>query len=281
MDADGDFIVAWVSNGQDGSLYGVYAQQYAESTATAGPSVATVRDGHRRIDPGGRLNSSIRPANGRVLSESMNIVNGATGANSVRNPSNWRLTRDGLDVSSSITSISFGINSQTRKPEADLILSGTLPMYLSAYHTGHDTKRDRQRSRWKSRWPASGSFVHNFSIFSARPLGTESPVNTTTTNGQTVSSVAMDADGDYVVTWQSYQQDGSGYGVYAQRYNANKCRKVPSFASTRQRCLPSLRRMSRWMTMATSWLPGPVTRMETRATSMPNVSRPPVHTARR
>ncbi len=222
MDADGDFIVAWVSNGQDGSLYGVYAQQYAESTATAGPSVATVRDGHRRIDPGGRLNSSIRRLTVE-FSESMNIVNGATGANSVRNPSNWRLTRDGLDVSSSITSISFGINSQTRKPEADLILSGTLAdgtyrltildTIQSATGNALDGNRDGQ---------PGGSFVHNFSIFSARPLGTESPVNTTTTNGQTVSSVAMDADGDYVVTWQSYQQDGSGYGVYAQRYNANK-----------------------------------------------------------
>ena len=30
----------------------------------------------------------------------------------------------------------------------------------------------------------------------------------------------MDADGDFVVTWSSHGQDGSGWGVYAQRYNA-------------------------------------------------------------
>ena len=29
----------------------------------------------------------------------------------------------------------------------------------------------------------------------------------------------MDADGDFVITWQSMGQDGSGYGIYAQRYN--------------------------------------------------------------
>ena len=32
--------------------------------------------------------------------------------------------------------------------------------------------------------------------------------------------VAMDLAGDFAVTWQSYGQDGSGYGVYARRYNA-------------------------------------------------------------
>jgi hypothetical protein len=35
-----------------------------------------------------------------------------------------------------------------------------------------------------------------------------------------MSTVAMDADGDFVVTWSSHGQDGSYFGVYAQRYNA-------------------------------------------------------------
>ena len=30
----------------------------------------------------------------------------------------------------------------------------------------------------------------------------------------------MDDDGDFVITWQSHGQDGSGWGIYAQRYNA-------------------------------------------------------------
>lgn len=32
-------------------------------------------------------------------------------------------------------------------------------------------------------------------------------------------AVAMDADGDYVVVWSSSNQDGSGWGIYAQRYD--------------------------------------------------------------
>ena len=56
-------------------------------------------------------------------------------------------------------------------------------------------------------------------------------VNTTIANDQKWSSVAMDADGDFVITWTSYNQDGTGNGygagvngengVYAQRYNAD------------------------------------------------------------
>ncbi len=54
----------------------------------------------------------------------------------------------------------------------------------------------------------------------------ETLVNTTTQNTQTESpynahSVAMDANGNYVVVWQSHSQDGSGQGIYAQRFNVN------------------------------------------------------------
>ena len=57
------------------------------------------------------------------------------------------------------------------------------------------------------------------------PIGSEFRVNTRTSGEQrtfteTPQSVAMDADGDFVVTWSSNGQDGSGWGVYAQRYNA-------------------------------------------------------------
>jgi hypothetical protein len=45
-------------------------------------------------------------------------------------------------------------------------------------------------------------------------------VNTFSANSQIRPAVAMDADGDFVVAWDSNLQDGSSYGVYAQRYDA-------------------------------------------------------------
>ena len=50
---------------------------------------------------------------------------------------------------------------------------------------------------------------------------TDTLVNTFTTSNQNNPAVAIDADGDFVVTWQSSDQDGDGNGIYAQRYNAS------------------------------------------------------------
>ncbi len=52
--------------------------------------------------------------------------------------------------------------------------------------------------------------------------GSEFLINTTTANAQASPAVAMDADGNFVVTWQSSGQDaGSTDGIYAQRFAAD------------------------------------------------------------
>jgi hypothetical protein len=53
----------------------------------------------------------------------------------------------------------------------------------------------------------------------AVPLGPAVPVNTYTTGKQRLPRVAADSAGNYVVTWTSQDQDGSGLGVYAQRFD--------------------------------------------------------------
>ena len=53
------------------------------------------------------------------------------------------------------------------------------------------------------------------------PLGGEFRVNQTTADNQDEPSVAMDANGNFVITWSSRNQDGSGKGVYARRFAAN------------------------------------------------------------
>jgi hypothetical protein len=50
------------------------------------------------------------------------------------------------------------------------------------------------------------------------PQGGEFRVNTWTTHWQEDPVVACDPDGNFVVAWESTFQDGSDYGIYAQRY---------------------------------------------------------------
>ena len=52
------------------------------------------------------------------------------------------------------------------------------------------------------------------------PLGGEIPVNTTRADERWYPAIASDPGGGFTVAWQSYEQDGSGYGVYARRFDA-------------------------------------------------------------
>ncbi len=55
-------------------------------------------------------------------------------------------------------------------------------------------------------------------VWSQNPVGGEFQVNTYTTSGKRSASVAMGADGDFVVVWGSFSQDGDGSGVFGQRF---------------------------------------------------------------
>jgi hypothetical protein len=55
-------------------------------------------------------------------------------------------------------------------------------------------------------------------------------VNTQIASDQVSPQIAVLTNGSYVVTWQSALQDGGGYGVYMQRFNANG---TPAGAETR------------------------------------------------
>src|SRR5262245_10815414 len=56
-----------------------------------------------------------------------------------------------------------------------------------------------------------------------QPLGLAVPANTVTTNFQNHASVGIDAAGNFVVAWQSFNQAGatSGRDIYARRFQAD------------------------------------------------------------
>jgi hypothetical protein len=68
---------------------------------------------------------------------------------------------------------------------------------------------------------------------SGAPLGTEFQVNTYTTDNQRIPAVAADTAGNFVVVWQSGSyyggQDGSGSGVFGQRFSSTGASVGPEF----------------------------------------------------
>jgi hypothetical protein len=141
VDADGDFVVVWTGNGQDGSGDGIYAQRYS--------------------------------ANGTALGSEFRVNAHTTGSQAFPSVA---MDADGDFV------VSWASNGQDGS-------------YWGIY---------------AQRYSASGS-----------AQGSEFRVNSSTSGNQARPSVAVDADGDFVIAWQADSQDGSMYGVYAQRYAAN------------------------------------------------------------
>jgi len=76
--------------------------------------------------------------------------------------------------------------------------------------------------------PPFGVYAQRFSS-SGAPLGPEFRVNTFTTGNQYAEAVAADASGNFVVVWDSDQQDGWGRGVFGQRYDSAGLPTGPEF----------------------------------------------------
>ena len=74
----------------------------------------------------------------------------------------------------------------------------------------------------------SGVFGQRFAAGGV-PLGPEFRVNTVTTDNQQQPRVATDANGNFVVVWTSEDQDGSGAGVFGQRYSSSGDPVGPEF----------------------------------------------------
>jgi len=84
-------------------------------------------------------------------------------------------------------------------------------------------------------WHSSEHDGNSYDIFAQRfringkPIGPEFQVNTYTESAQVLPAVAMDVKGNFVITWESLEQDGDDYGIFAQRFNKNGKPLGPEF----------------------------------------------------
>ena len=276
---DGNFVIAWQGPGTTAGTTEVY--RYMSQGAIAiedvdGPWVTDVltKDGSPVF------NGAVLPIpsnNGGVtelqvlFSEDLSVRDGAAGLDSVLNPNNWVLQRNGATLQGAITSIDFGFSSALNKYQATLHLDGNplaggaqgLPVgdYVlvardeindnyqydavdneGEYFVGNalDGDFDGAPGTRASVTGYSG-YMLRFSVSGTAQLGPELRVNEVPATGpdyvqvfgpslgtglareESTQSVAVDHDGDFAVAWTSYGQDDpndpTSGGVYLRLYD--------------------------------------------------------------
>lgn len=95
------------------------------------------------------------------------------------------------------------------------------------YSQGHSDLAADGRGQLVVVWSSSIQDSSDWGVFGQRlsaagaPLGDEFRVNSFTTGDQGSPSVAADEAGGFVVVWSSAEQDGSGTGIFGQRFDAD------------------------------------------------------------
>lgn len=189
----GSFVVVWTSRSQDGENGGVFGQRFASGA---------VREGTEFQVNTYTTNSQVQPA----------VCCDPAGAFVVA----WSSIQDGdgngvFGQRFSSIGIPQGTEFQVNTITIDLqdhpaISCDTAGNFVAVWES-QDQDGDRD-----------GLFARRFDR-DTMPVGTEFQVNTYTTSDQREPSVSGDAAGNFVVAWNS-RQDGSGYGVLAQRFTS-------------------------------------------------------------
>ncbi|MGB3695630.1 MAG: filamentous hemagglutinin N-terminal domain-containing protein [Spirulinaceae cyanobacterium] len=248
---DGGFVVVWESEDQDGSVQGVYGQIYDQQNSKVGgefqintattnsqedPHVTALRDGNFVVVwESNNQDGNNRGVYGQIYDSQGSKVAGefqinTTTNNSQENPSVTNLADGGFMVTwesrgqegdgdgiygqrynsnGNVIGNEFPINTTTNNDQ-------TVPTVVGLGDGGFVTiwvSRDQDGS-------GEGIYTQRFDG-SSNPVGNELQVNTETINAQRDPHITGLNDGSFVVTWESNDQDGDGKGVYAQVYDLN------------------------------------------------------------
>ena len=193
---DGGFVITWQSMGQDGSSWGVFGQRYDAAGNTLGNEfqVNTHTADYQQVASGTALHDG-----GFVITWFSNNQDGSQAG----------VYGQRYDSDGNTTGGEFQINTYTdqwqNQPSIETLNNGDFIV------TWHSNFQDGS---------FSGVFAQRFDA-TANKIGGEFQINQVTYEDQTDPDISALADGGYIVTWRSYQQDGSQGGIFARRYDAN------------------------------------------------------------
>jgi lysophospholipase L1-like esterase len=193
--SNGGLVATWTSAGQDGDGAGVYVRTFDDNGAPVSAetrvNIDTVGDqafsSVTGLVGGGFVVSYVSPGDGDDAGVFVRVFD-----------------TNGSPISAPIAVNSFTAGEQAGATVVALLSGGFVASWTSQGQDGD----------------AGGVYTQRFTAAGV-PVGTETQVNTTVAGDQTLASVAALTAGGYIVSWTSAGQDGSGAGVYFQRFDVN------------------------------------------------------------
>ncbi|MGB6865776.1 MAG: hypothetical protein WBE11_08780 [Candidatus Aminicenantaceae bacterium] len=248
MDKDGDFVITWQAHGQDGSFLGVTAQRFHKDGKAVGrefvvttytsshqsdPDIAMDWDGNFIItwSSGGqdgydwgvfaqRFNRKGKPLGSEFQVNSYADNAQFTPAIAMAENGNFVITwaswlQDGYD---------WGVFAQRYNSKGEPLGNEFQVNTFMKWYQWHPAIAMDRKGNFVITWSSEKQDGSSFGIFAHRfnkngeALGTEFQVNTYTKKSQDYPAVAMDNGGNFVISWESQNQDGSGTGIFAQMF---------------------------------------------------------------
>jgi len=191
----GDFVVVWQSEAQDGSLAGIFGQRLDPDGVKLGPEFqVNTYTTSQQFDPALAADGA---GNFVVVWESSGQDGSLGGIFGQR-----------YDGGGAALGTEFAVNTYTTSTQDQPAVGANgAGDFVVAWRSGQDGHVD-------------GVFGRVFNS-SGSPLGPDFQVNTYTTSDQRAPAVAGDGAGNFVVVWDSSGQDGSGAGIFGQRYDSS------------------------------------------------------------
>jgi hypothetical protein len=194
MAPNGNFVVAWTSDLQDGSSEGMFAQRFdASGVAQGGEFQVNTFTTDRQKQAVASMD-----ANGNFV-----IVWQSLG----QDGSGWGCYGQRYNAAGVPQGTEFRVNSTTFGDQIVPFVSMTTNGFVIVW--GSVIQDGDGMGVIAKRYDAAGVVQ-----------GGEFQVNTFTVNDQRNGSVAMGSGGDFVIVWESMTQDGSGKGIFGKRYDA-------------------------------------------------------------
>jgi hypothetical protein len=189
MDADGDFIIVWMSRNQDGDNWGIYAQRYDENGNKVGDEFI-VNDITKRWQ---RYPCVAMDNDGNFIIVWENTAEDVSG-----NISYQRYGWDGTKFWEESTINDHEFNTQTQPAVA--LIKGEFVACWDHYKMDSDDDDVYAKKCFDADGTNTGDIV----------------VNTYLQSDQHLSRVAMAEDGNFVIVWQSNGQEQDNDDIYAQ-----------------------------------------------------------------